>query len=156
MVSSWVGASYRLGALAALGCLTACGPSPNAHDDPAAWDVAPHQELSPHSTGFTAVVTRTDCSSGEQGTPVAPVIDAGASTITITFRIAPHISGGTCEGTAGVAFRVHLDEPIGTRMLVDGACRPPGTHGLETTSFCLRHGVRLRWQHGKPRFLSAP
>ena len=88
--------------------------------------------------------------------PVAPVIDAGASTITITFRIAPHISGGTCEGTAGVAYRVHLDEPIGTRMLVDGACRPPGTHGLETTSFCLRHGVRLRWQHGKPRFLSAP
>ena len=106
MVSSWVEASYRLGALAALGCLTACGPSPNAHDDPAAWDVAPHQELSPHSTGFTAVVTRTDCSSGKQGTPVAPVIDAGASTITITFRIAPHISGGTCEGTAGVAYRV--------------------------------------------------
>ena len=156
MVKPWAEASYRLGALVALGCLTACGPAPNAHDDPAAWDVAPHQELSPDSTEFTAVVTRTGCSSGEQGTPVAPVIDAGVSTITITFRIAPHISTGTCQGTVGVTYRVHLDEPIGARTLVDGACQPPGTDGLETTSFCLHHGVRLRWQHGHPRPLSVP
>ena len=99
------------------------------------------------------MVTRTGCSSGEQGDPVAPVIDAGESTITITFRITPHVSGGTCEGTPGVPYRVHLGEPLGQRTLVDGACIPPGTGGLEATSFCLQHGVRLTWRNGQPRLL---
>jgi len=147
----------RLGVIAAVGCLTACGSTLHAHeadDDPAVWDVAPQQHLSTRSTGFTATVTRSDCSSGVQGTPVTPVIDVEASTITITFRIKPHISGGSCQGTPGVAYRVHLGEPLGRRTLVDGACQP-GNNGLDTTAFCLQHGVRLTWRHGQPRLSSA-
>jgi hypothetical protein len=153
VVTRVVTRACRLGATAALASLTACGSAPaghDHHDDQAAWDIGPDQHLTSGSTGFTAIVTRTGCSGGEQGRPVAPVIEAGASTITITFRMEPHISGGTCEGTEGVAYRVHLDEPIGTRMLVDGACRPPGTDGLESTAFCLDLGVRLSWRHGHP------
>jgi hypothetical protein len=156
VVTSLVKTGSKVRAIAAVGCLTACGSLPHAQGDSAAWEVAPHQHLSPGSTGFTAIVTRTGCSSGKQGHPVAPVIKDAASTITITFRVEPHISGGTCEGTAGVAYRVHLQEPIGTRTLVDGACQPPGTDGLESTSFCLRHGKRLSWRGGQPRFFYAP
>jgi hypothetical protein len=150
---------YRLGAVAALGCLTACGSPPSAHDDDgdlAVWDVAAQQRLAPDSTGFTAMVTRTDCGSGKQGRPVAPAIDAGASAITITFRIKPHVSSGTCQGTPGVPYRVRLGEPLGQRTLVDGACLPPGTAGLKTTSFCLEHGMRLTWRNGQPRFFYVP
>jgi hypothetical protein len=85
---------------------------------------------------------------------VAPVIHTDSSTVTITFRMKPHLSGAhTCQGTRGVPYRVHLAEPIGMRTLVDGACIPPGTGGLETTSFCLEHGVRLTWHGGQPRLL---
>jgi hypothetical protein len=143
---------YAVGAIAALGCLAACGSKPDVHhDDAAVWNVASQQHLSPESTGFSAIVTRTGCSSGAQGDPAVRVIDYAASTITITLRIEPPISGGTCEGTQGVAYRVHLKEPIGTRTLVDGACIPPGTDGLETTSFCLHDGTRLSWRNGQPR-----
>lgn len=152
VVTSLLKVPCLLGAIAAVGCLTGCGSKPDVHhDDAAVWDVASQQHLSPDSTGFTATVTRTGCSSGVQGIPAVRVIDYAASTITITLRIEPAISGGTCEGTPGVAYRVHLKEPIGTRTLVDGACIPPGTDGLETTFFCLHDGTRLSWRNGQPR-----
>jgi hypothetical protein len=144
-----------LGTMTALGCLTACGFSSHADDepgDPAVWYVVADQNLRPNSTGFMVTVTRTGCSSGVQGEPERPVIDAGVDTITITFRIDPHISSGTCEGTPGVVYRLHLGEPLGERDLVDGGCRVGD--GLASTEFCLRDGVRVRWRHGQPRLVS--
>jgi hypothetical protein len=93
------------------------------------------------------IVTRNGCSGGVQGKPEAPVIDAGADTITITFKIDPHIAGGTCQGTAGVDYRVRLGEPIGKRALVDGSCR--SVSGEAGTEFCSQVGVRVRWRHGQ-------
>jgi hypothetical protein len=144
-----------LGTMTALGCLTGCGFSshaPAAHGDPAVWYVGADQSLHPSSTDFMVTVTRTGCSGGVQGKPERPVIDAGADAITITFRIGPHISSGTCEGTAGVAYGVHLGEPIGKRDLVDGGCHLGD--GLASTAFCSKAGVRLRRRHGQPHIMS--
>lgn len=140
------------GAIAAAGGLTGCGSPPQAKGDPAVWYVAAHQVLRPGTTGFAVTVTRTGCSSGQQGQPLAPVINSTEAAITITFRMDPHISSGTCEGTAGVDYRVQLREPIGKRALVDGSCR--SVSGLSSTSFCLRDGVRVPWTHGRLRVVS--
>jgi len=138
--------------MTALGCLTSCGFLAHRHNDdgdPAVWYVAPDQDLRPHSTGFMVIVTRTGCSSGVQGKPEKPVIDAGVDAITITFRIDPHISSGTCEGTAGVGYRVRLGGPIGKRALVDGSCH--SVSGLASPAFCSKAGFRVRWRHGQLR-----
>ena len=156
VLESWVRECRRmLGTMTALGCLAGCGLSLHAHDDlgdPAVWYVASDQNLRPDSTGFMVRVTRTGCSGGVRGKPESPVIDAGVDAITITFRIDPHISSGTCEGTAGVSYRVHLGEKIGTRDLVDGGCQLGD--GLASTAFCSKAGVRVRWRHGQLRVVS--
>jgi len=141
-----------LGSVAALGCLTACGPwGDHADDDLAVWGVARDQHLTAKTTEFWAVITRTGCSSGEQGQPQTPIVDYTETTITITVRIKPHIDSGTCEGTADVPYRILLTQPLGQRTMLDGACIPPGTNGLEATSFCSDHGVRLTWHNGEPQ-----
>jgi hypothetical protein len=155
VVERCVRVRHLLGTMTALGCLTACGFSSHGHDhhgDPAVWYVAANQNLRPDSTGFMVMVTRTGCSSGVQGKPERPVIDAGVDTISITFRIEPQISSGTCEGTAGVVYRVHLGEQIRKRDLIDGGCHLGD--GLASTAFCSKAGVRLRWRHGQPRLVS--
>jgi hypothetical protein len=107
--------------------------------------------LTGKTTAFDAVISRTGCSSGKQGQPQTPTVDYTETTVTITVRIEPHVGSGTCQGVAGVPYRIHLTQPLGQRTMVDGACIPPGTDGLEATSFCSDHGVRLTWAHGKPR-----
>jgi hypothetical protein len=141
-----------LSSVAALGCLTACGPfARRTVDDPAVWGVAPGQHLTATTVAFDAVVARAGCSSGKQGRPQRPIVRYAETTITITVRMRPHIDSGTCIGSAGVPYRIHLTQPLGHRTLVDGACIPPGTDGLETTSFCLGRGVRLTWRDGRPQ-----
>jgi hypothetical protein len=136
--------------MSAIGVVTACGSSrASERGDPAVWYVAGDQGLRPSSTTFRVTVTRTGCSSGQQGTPLAPVIDTSDDAVTITFRIDPHISSGTCEGTAGVGYLVRLGEPIGKRALVDGGCE--SVSGLSSTVFCVPDGVRVRWRHRELR-----
>ena len=152
VVERWVTVRLLVGMLTALGCLTSCGFLTHTHPDdgdPAVWYVAPGQDLRPDSAEFMVIVTRTGCSSGVQGRPEKPVIDAGTDTITITFRIDPHISSGTCQGTAGVDYRVRLGGPIGKRALVDGSCH--SVSGLASTAFCSNAGVRVRWRQGQLR-----
>lgn len=125
----------------ALGALPACGGShPDKPGDPAVWEIAPGQTVDAHTRALMVIVSRTGCSGGEQGRPVTPHVALGDEAVVVTFRIEPHISGGTCQGTAGVPYRLTLPEPLGTRDLVDGACL--AGDGLSTTGFCLNGGVR--------------
>jgi len=60
-------------AVSAVAAVTACGSSQaSERGDPAVWYVAGDQGLRPSSTTFRVTVTRTGCSSGQQGTPLAP------------------------------------------------------------------------------------
>lgn len=138
--------------VALLGTLTACFSSGDdePRGDEAVWYVASLDGVSPHSRGLDVVVSRTGCSGGLQGTPEKPVIDVGATTIVVTFRISPHVTGAdTCEGTAGVPYHVRLPQPLGERRLVDGECH----RGSEAnaTAFCSPDGVRLSWRNARPR-----
>ena len=100
----------------------------------------PGDQLTASTTTFSAIVTRTGCSSGEQGQPETPAIEYTETQVRITFRIRPAIDRGTCEGVPGVPYEVTLSEPIGDRSLVDGECQP----GSEAwaTAFCMEEGVR--------------
>ena len=87
-----------------------------------------------------AIVTRTGCSSGEQGKPEEPEIEYTQTEVRITFRISPEINDGNCIGTPGVPYEVKLSEPLGNRSLADGECHPGST--AWATAFCLNEGVR--------------
>jgi hypothetical protein len=138
--------------MALLGPLTACSSSgdDDRASDEAVWGLAGLDSVSPHSRAFDVMVLRVGCSGGRQGTPEKPVIDVGESSIVVTFRLAPHVSGAqSCQGTPGVPYHVRLPEPIGQRTLVDGECH----RGSEAnaTAFCQPDGVRLFWRNGEPR-----
>jgi hypothetical protein len=128
-------ASFSL--LAAAGMLAACAGEDSSA---ATWVVDPHEQVTNVTTGFTAVVTRVGCSNGLQGEPRAPEIEYAESEVRITFRISPHTADGTCQGTAGVPYKVELSEPVRNRALVDGECHPGST--AWATAFCQHHGVR--------------
>jgi hypothetical protein len=53
-----------------------------------------------------------------------------------------------CIGLPGMAYQVHLDEPIGTRNLVDGQCHDGSV--AAGTSHCEEHGLRMTWHDGQP------
>lgn len=124
-----------------IGLLTSCGEDASTEDSSSAtWVIGPSEQVSGETTGFTAVVTRLGCGSGVDGEPEVPEIDYSEDEVRITFRISPRIDNGTCEGTLGVSYKVKLDEPLGSRSLVDGECHPGST--AWTTAFCLEEGVR--------------
>jgi hypothetical protein len=82
--------------------------------------------------------------------PDTPTITTDASTISITFRIEPEVTGPAACGTfEGLLYRVHLKQPIGERRLVDGVCRPGTT--ARGTGWCVHGGLRLEWRNGKPK-----
>jgi hypothetical protein len=92
------------------------------------------------STAFIATVSRFGC--GQQGTPLQPTIDVTATTVVITFRMSPAVTGNvTCPATAGVPYHVDLGQPLGNRSLVDGECR--ADDGAQSTGDCAKDGVRL-------------
>jgi hypothetical protein len=129
--------------------LTACG-SHQTDGDPAVWFVGSTDGLTPDSRAFDVVVLRVGCSGGLQGQPVKPVVQAGPSSIVITFRVTPHVTGaGTCIDTAGVPYRMLLAEPIGRRSLIDGECHPDSN--ANSTADCEPNGERLTWRDGQPR-----
>jgi hypothetical protein len=116
--------------------LSACGEDSSV----ATWVVDPDEQVTASTTAFTAIVTRTGCSSGEQGEPETPEIEYTETEVRIAFRISPHIDNGTCEGTPGVPYEIELSEPLGNRSLVDSECHPGST--AWATAFCLEEGVR--------------
>jgi len=94
------------------------------------------EEVTSESSTFTAQVTRLGCSSGITGEVVAPEIVLFESEIVVTFSVDPVPQGRDyeCPGNDQVPYVVELDEPMGQRQLVDGACLPGGA--AETTTLC--------------------
>jgi hypothetical protein len=143
MTSRWARTPSALAALCAVASLSACG----SDSDPAVWTVAPNQSQTPASTEFTAIVSRVRCGGAKHET-VEPTIEADRSAITITFRMKPKVTGDAlCAAETGIAYQVHLDEPIGTCVVVDGECHDGSI--ANGTSACLDHGLRLTWHNGQ-------
>lgn len=96
---------------------------------------------SPESTSIDVGVTRLECASGVTGTVLGPRVTAEDDRIVITTPVADNRSDAAeCQGNDVVPVTVELGEPIGDRMLVDGACLV--TEAADT-SFC-EDAVRWR------------
>lgn len=68
------------------------------------------------------------------GTVNDPTVDAAENEIVITFTVSPgDPAGADCQGNDQVEYVVELDDPVGNRALVDGACR---TTRASSTVFC--------------------
>ncbi len=134
-------------AISLLGCAsatTASAPSatpssPESSASPAdsstaVWELAADSAVDPGSTTLDVLVMRSECNSGVTGTVNPPIIDAGTEEIVISFTVSPGTAAAaTCQGNDQVEYTVELDQPMGDRVLVDGACRAPELLG---TSFC--------------------
>lgn len=116
--------------------------------DAAVWDVDPTALPSADSSAFTAMVTRLGCNNGVTGTVLRPVVALTDSEVTVTFTVDAAGPGDrTCQGNDAVPSDVDIGEPIGRRVLVDGACA--AGEEAATTSFCAdSSGVRWRSDGG--------
>ena len=125
----------------------ACGPETGG-GDPATWSLQPQVETMPttvltsDSEVFTVYVTRLGCSGGETGTVLDPQITRSESEIAITFDVEDIGDGEhTCPGNNAVPVEVDLREPVGDRILLDGACAP----GRPAASTAVCSDSAVRW-----------
>lgn len=130
-------------AVGGLMLLAACssaagGGSGGASGDPATWELT--GDVTPESHALELGVTRLGCAGGVTGEVLEPQVVYEDDRIVITVDVATLGDGAyTCPGNDVVPVVVELDEPVGERTLVDGACLDGEA---ATTSFC---GDELRW-----------
>lgn len=111
-----------------------------AEGSTAVWTTDDTAPPSRDSESFTALVTRLECSSGQTGEVLEPHVTADGDRIVVTFTVAPLPEGGyECPSNDQVPYTVQLEEPIGERTLVDGACL---SGPALTTSFCTEGPTR--------------
>src|SRR5690554_393846 len=100
--------------------------------DPATWELTGH--VTQDSRTLQIGVTRLGCAGGVTGEVLEPQVAYEGDRIVITVDVAALDDGAySCPSNDVVLVVVELDEPIGDRTLVDGACLE-GEAG--TTSFC--------------------
>lgn len=123
-----------LGATAAIVlALAGCGILPGA-TSPAVWELAPEQVVDAETTTLSVLVTRVACNSGVTGTVNEPTVDRTDGELVITFTVSPgDPPAADCPSNDLVEYVIELDEPVGDRVLVDGACR---TTDAADTVFC--------------------
>lgn len=121
---------------------TTAVPSVPEPGDAAVWEVDPADRASlSRVTSFTALVTRLGCSSGVTGRVLRPGVVVTDTEVVVTFTVAANPVGGECPGNDQVPYEVVVGEPIGDRVLVDGACLEDDAG---STSFCEDGGIRRR------------
>jgi hypothetical protein len=115
-----------------------------AGGETATWTIDPAQVVSPATTTLSVLVTRLGCASGVTGDVLEPVIITEADRVVITLSVVPldPTLGYTCPTNDANSVRVQLNEPLGNRSLVDGACL--GQSPERQTSQCETGAVRLQ------------
>lgn len=116
-------------------------PASSAQGATAVWDIDSDDPPDSTSGSFIAMVTRLGCSGGETGEVLDPTVVIEEERIVVTFTVEALDGAHTCPGNNQVPYEVHLDEPVGRRELVDGACL---SEEAASTSFCAEGAVRWR------------
>lgn len=94
---------------------------------PATWTLDPDVPIDSSSTELSVLVQRVECNSGRTGEVAAVDVEADTAQISIRIDVTPRSRGvGACTNNEQVAHVVRLDEPVGTRDLVDGTCAGSG------------------------------
>lgn len=116
-------------------------PSPTPQDgETATWELRDPAAVSADATSIDIGVTRLGCSGGHTGEPLAPTIAYEDDRILMQIDVPPLPPGAyTCIGGPPVRLTVELDQPVGERELVDGACLE---EDAGRTAMCEDHGVR--------------
>lgn len=110
--------------------------------DPAVWMLRAGTSPGPETRALTLDVSRLGCNNRVTGEVLEPAVTYADTEVTITFQVERELDGGDCPSNKPETYDLTLDEPLGDRSLVDGACLP----GAEaaTTSWCAPDGVRSR------------
>jgi hypothetical protein len=120
------------------GC--ACGSDGKRAGATAVWGIDMARPPTKGSKSFTALVIRMGCSNGKTGKVFDPTVSAEEDQIVVTFTVKPLPPDGyKCPGNDQVPHLVKLDEPVGDRKLVDGACL---AGEAASTSYCVDGPVR--------------
>lgn len=123
--------------------VAACGSDPapgDAEGTTAVWSVDSEDPATTATESFTALVTRLGCSGVVTGEVLEPILSADDEQLVVTFSVEPLPAGDyTCPGNESVPFLVGLEEPVGQRELVDGACL---SGDAVSTSHCSDGAVR--------------
>ena len=126
---------------------TGTGPeSASAHVAAGVWVIGDPHSVATASKEFTADVMGLQCSDGVTGTVLRPTIREDAAQVVVTFSVeAPSPGAHTCPGNNRVPTLVELQDPIGQRQLVDGACDPGGA--AVSTAWCRDEFANpVRWR----------
>jgi hypothetical protein len=103
------------------GC--AADDSGRERGDAATWELLHSAQVDGDAHALEIGVTRLGCASGVTGEVLAPWVVYEKDRIVITVDAAPRgDEPADCQGNDAVPVSVQLDEPIGARELVDGAC----------------------------------
>lgn len=108
----------------------------------ATWEVADPSSIDAGTVELTLAVTRLGCASGQTGIVREPTIIYEPHRVLIRAGVEPlpRGEGFNCQSNDAVDIVVRLDQPVGTRSLVDGAC----VQGeAASTAMCL--GGPVRW-----------
>jgi len=136
------------GAIVVISSMMLAGCSTSGPGEAATWAPLNGQALTPDSTHVELGVTRLDCASGRTGGVLDPVIRFEAARVIITTSVEslPRGVGYNCQGNDSVSVGVDLDEPLGQRSLVDGACL--GGEAAKTATCVDDGGVRWKPSRG--------
>ena len=127
------GALFLLGA-----CGSSPGPGGDASGDTATWELI--GDVTADSRTLEIGVTRLGCAGGVTGEVLVPEVTYEEDRIVVEVDVAPIGDGAQdCQGNDVVPVTVALDDTVGQRQLVDGACLEGEA---ATTSFCESE---VRW-----------
>jgi hypothetical protein len=105
--------------------ISACAASGPERErgDVATWVLTDPASVDGDTQALEIEVTRLGCASGVTGEVLEPSVEYDDDRIVITVDVAPFgDQAADCQGNDAVPVTVTLDEPIGARELVDGAC----------------------------------
>ncbi|UFU08261.1 hypothetical protein [Ruania halotolerans] len=121
------------------GTSTAAGGG-SSSGDAAVWELTDPGAVDPPDRVLTIGVIRLDCASGFTGEPLPAQVAYEDDRVVVTVDVEPlELDAANCQGNPAVPMTVVLDEALGERELVDGACLEGDAVG---TSFC---SDAVRW-----------
>ncbi|QTV79195.1 hypothetical protein [Microbacterium sp. NIBRBAC000506063] len=129
-----------LGVIAVASVLMLAGCGSAARGDIATWELRDAASVTASTTELEVLVTRLGCANGETGDVHVPQVSYENDRVIVRIDVEPLPSGAyNCQGNDAVPVTVSLSEPLGDRLLVDGACAEADA---AITVFCGHDGVR--------------
>lgn len=109
-------------------------PIPGEDDaEVAGWAPVDPGALTPGTTSIPIEVMERGCAGGRpaEGRVATPEVDYREDAVVVTMRVIPVVGAATCPGNPPTPYTLELEEPLGDRVLLDGATDPPSEPQLE-------------------------